>query len=151
VRSSQQDIVDSPTLQLSMLANWVKRVGPPVAIVLAVAAAAAPLVLPIIDDGRYPEAVPIFQLLLISAFVEYATMPGPNLLLSQRRYKLLAGVYSIALAVQLAVIGVTASFAGVVAVAAASTGVRSVAWMTIAYLATRVRSLVQPPSPQPLP
>lgn len=141
VRSSQQDIVDSPRLQLSMLANWVKRAGPPVAIVLAMAAAAAPVVLPIVDDGRYPEAVPIFQILLISAFFEYATMPGPNLLLSQRRYQLLAGVYSIALAVQLLAVGV-ASLAGVIAVAAASTGIRSAAWVTIAYLATRVRASV---------
>jgi O-antigen/teichoic acid export membrane protein len=149
VRSSQKDIVDSTTLQLSMLANWVKRVGPPVAIVLALAAAAAPFLLPLVDDGRYPEAVPIFQILLISAFVEYATMPGPNLLLSQRRYELLAGVYSIALAVQLLVVGVTATVAGVIAVAAASTAVRSVAWVMIAYLATRVHPRTQSPAPQP--
>jgi O-antigen/teichoic acid export membrane protein len=149
VRTAQQDIVDSTTLQLRMLANWVRRAGPPVALVLGLAAAAAPVVIPIVDDGRYPESVAIFQLLLISAFFEYATMPGPNLLLSQRRYKLLAGVYALALLAQLLAIAV-ASFAGVIAVAAASTAVRSVILVMIAYLATKVHPRAQAPSPQAL-
>jgi O-antigen/teichoic acid export membrane protein len=138
VRSSQQDIVDSTTLQLGMLARWIKRAGPLVAVVLGLAAVLAPVAIPIVDGGRYPDSVPIFQLLLISAFFEYATMPGPNLLLSQRRYKLLAGVYAIALVVQIPAV-VLASLAGVVAAAAATTAVRSVDWIAIAYLATRVR------------
>lgn len=138
VRSSQQDIVDSTKLQLGMLAGWIKRAGPLVALVLGLAAVAAPLVLPVVDAGRYPETVAIFQIMLISAFFEYTMMPGPSLLLSQRRYQLLAGVYTVALAVQLLVVGLVASVEGVIVVAAASTAVRSVSWMMITFLATRV-------------
>jgi O-antigen/teichoic acid export membrane protein len=138
VRSAQQDIVDSTKLQLGMLARWVKRAGPLVAVVLGLAALLAPVAIPLVDGGRYPDSVAIFQLLLISAFFEYATMPGPNLLLSQRRYRLLAAIYAVALVVQVPAV-VIASFGGVVAVAAATTAVRSVDWLAIAYLATRVR------------
>lgn len=138
VRSSQQDIVDSTKLQLSMLARWIKRAGPVVALVLGLAAVAAPLVLPVIDAGRYPETVAIFQIMLISAFFEYTMMPGPSLLLSQRRYQLLAGAYTVALGVQLLVVGLVASIEGVIVVAAASTAVRSLSWVMITFLATRV-------------
>lgn len=138
VRSSQQDIVDSTKLQLKMLARWIERAGPLVALVLVLTAVAAPLVIPAIDAGRYPESVAIFQIMLISAFFEYTMMPGPSLLLSQRRYQLLAGVYTIALAVQLLVVGLVASVEGVIAVAAASTAVRSLSWVMITFLATRV-------------
>lgn len=136
VRTSQEDVVDSPHLQLSMLARWVKRTLPPSALVLALAAVAAPLIIPVIDGGRYPDSVPIFQILLISALFQYGTMPAPNLLMSQRRYELLAGVYLIAMPVHVAVL-VAASAAGVVAVAAASVAVRIVEVMTVTYLATR--------------
>jgi O-antigen/teichoic acid export membrane protein len=143
VRSSQRDVVDSTALQLSMLTRWVRQAGPLVAVVLGLAALLAPVVIPLLDGGRYPDSVPIFQLLLISAFFEYATMPGPNLLLSQRRYKLLAGVYTVALIVQVPAV-VFASLAGVVAVAAATAAVRSADWLAIAYLATRVRPRSRP-------
>ncbi|HEU5142886.1 MAG TPA: hypothetical protein VFU04_07000, partial [Solirubrobacterales bacterium] len=136
VRTSQEDLVDSPQLQLSMLASWVKRTLPPSVLVLGLAAAAAPLIIPAIDGGRYPDSVPIFQILLISALFQYATMPAPNLLMSQRRYELLAGVYAIAMPVHVAVL-VAASPAGVIAVAAASVAVRIVEVMTVTYLATR--------------
>lgn len=136
VRTSQEDIIDSPQLQLSILAGWVKRMLPPSAVVLVLAAAAAPVVIPYIDGGRYPDSVPIFQILLIGALFQYATMPAPNLLMSQRRYELLAGVYLIAMPVHVAIL-IAASAAGVIAVAAASAVVRAVEVLTVTYLAVR--------------
>jgi O-antigen/teichoic acid export membrane protein len=136
VRTSQEDVVDSAHVQLSMFARWVKQTLPPSVVVLALTAAAAPLIIPVIDGGRYPDSVPIFQILLISALLQYGTMPAPNLLMSQRRYELLAGVYLIAMPVHVAVL-VVASSAGVIAVAAASIAVRIVEVLTVTYLAIR--------------
>jgi hypothetical protein len=88
--------------------------------------------------------------MLISAFFSYATIPGPNLLITQLRYKLLAGYYTVFLVVQLVTI-VAASEAGVVAVAAAVTATRTVELVSIAYLATRVRSPGDPETSEAVP
>ena len=85
-------------------------------------AALAPFVIPLIDDGRYPDSVTIFQLLMIDAFFVYVTMPAPNLLMAQRRFRLLAVLYSVFLAVQVAVtvvVGTTWGVIGIAVVAAA--------------------------------
>jgi hypothetical protein len=62
----------------------------------------------LVDGGRYPDSITIFQLLMIDAFFVYVTMPAPNLMMTQRRYRLLAVVYSLFLA---ALVGAQA-FAG---------------------------------------
>jgi O-antigen/teichoic acid export membrane protein len=141
IRTSQRDIVDSAQRQAAMLVGWVKRATLPVAGVLGVAALAAPLAIPLIDDGRYPDSIPVFQLLLIGALVNYATMPSANLLMSKRRYKLLAGVYAIAVAIQVAAVALAAELSGVVAVAATTSAVTAVEASFVAYLATRVAPL----------
>lgn len=143
VRSAQSDIVDSPQLQLTMLVGWVKRAALPVTGGMAAIAALAPFAIPLVDGGRYPDSVPVFQLMLIAALFSYATMPAPNLLMSQRRFKLLAGVYAIALVVHLAALVIAGELAGVVAVAAASVTVRSLDAVTVTVLAMQVR----PPTP----
>jgi O-antigen/teichoic acid export membrane protein len=139
VRTSQHDIVDSSKRQVDMLMSWVKRSAIPLTVMLGIAVAAAPVVIPAIDGGRYPDSVPIFQLMMIPALVNYATMPGPNLLMSQRRYKLLAGVYAIALPIQVCAAGLGAEIAGVVAVAGAVATVEAIEASTVAFLAIRVR------------
>lgn len=138
VRTSQHDIVDSAKRQKDLMLNWLKRATLPMAVVLGVAAALAPIVIPIVDDGRYPDSVPIFQLLLITALFNYATMPSANVLMSKRRYKLLANVYAVAMAVQVAVVAVAAELSGVVAVAAAMAVVTAIETSFIAYLAMRI-------------
>jgi O-antigen/teichoic acid export membrane protein len=139
VRTSQQDIVDSAEAQTRMLMGWIRRAIVPVVGLLGVAIALGPLFIPIVDGGRYPDSVPIFQLLLIGAMFAYITMPSPNLLMSQRRFRLLAGFYAVALIVQVAVLGLAAELAGVVAVAGATAAVRASETSALAYLATRVR------------
>ena len=98
VRTSQSDLVDSHKAQITMLVQWMKRSSLATAAVVGSMAALAPLVIPVIDGGRYPDSITIFQLLMIDAFFVYVTMPAPNLLMTQRRYRLLAVVYSLFLA-----------------------------------------------------
>jgi O-antigen/teichoic acid export membrane protein len=117
VRTSQQDVVDSHAAQLSMLVRWMKRGALPTAAVVGTMAALAPFVIPLIDDGRYPDSVTIFQLLMIDAFFVYVTMPAPNLLMAQKRYQLLAILYSAFLVVQVAVTVVVGTTWGVIGIA----------------------------------
>ena len=135
VRTSQADIVDSDALQVGMLLRWARQVGPPVLVVLGIVALLAPVAIPIVDGGRYPDSIPIFQVLLATALFTYATMPGPNLLMTQRRYRLLAGVYSIALAALAGAGAIAAEAGGVVAVAAVTAVVGSIELCVVAWLA----------------
>jgi O-antigen/teichoic acid export membrane protein len=90
VRTSQRDIVDSSEAQREMLISWGRRLALPVAVMLALAAAVAPFLIPLIDDGRYPQSIPVFQAMLVGAFAIYVTMPSENILMSQRRFRTLA-------------------------------------------------------------
>jgi O-antigen/teichoic acid export membrane protein len=137
VRTSQADIVDSGALQAGMLLRWVRRVGPPVVVALGAMALLAPVVIPMVDDGRYPDSIPIFQLLLASALFTYATMPGPNLLMTQRRYRLLAGVYAVALVAMVGAGAIAAEASGVVAVAAVTAVIGSIEMCVVAWLALK--------------
>lgn len=137
VRTSQHDVVDSTTVQIQMLTDWFKRAALPVLAGLVLVAAAAPFAIPIVDDGRYPDSITILQLQLIGVFVIYATLPSSNLLMSQRRYKLLAIVYGSALvvdAVLAVVLGLVAGVIGIAAVAGVATGAM---YATVAWLALR--------------
>ena len=138
VRTSQHDLVDSSHLQVNLLVSWVKRAIVPVGAAIAAAVLAAPFFIPLLDGGRYPDSVPIFQLLLLPALVSYATMPGSNLLMAQRRYRLLAIVYAIALVGQLPAAVVAAELSGVIAVAAVAAFVGSIETGGVAYLAARI-------------
>ncbi len=140
VRTSQQDLVDSAHLQTRLLIDWIKRSIVPVGAVIGLAALLAPVVIPLLDGGRYPDSIPIFQIMLVPALVNYTTMPGPNLLMTQKRYRLLGIVYVTALVAQLAIAGAVATVAGVIAVAAVASAVGSIETGGVAYLATRLPS-----------
>jgi O-antigen/teichoic acid export membrane protein len=75
----------------------------------------------LIDGGRYPDSVTIFQLLLIDAFFVYLTMPAPNLMMAQRRYRLLALLYLVFLVAQTAATVFAGTVWGVIGIAAVST------------------------------
>lgn len=135
VRTSQHDMVDSARNQAEMIANWVRHAILPVGAATAAAAVAAPFLIPLLDGGRYPDSVPIFQLLLLPALVNYTTMPGPNLMMTQHRYRPLALVYAIALVVLVALGAGAAETAGVVAVAGAVALVGCCEAATVALLA----------------
>ena len=67
---------------------------------------------PEVDGGRYPDSVPIFEFMLLPALINYATLPGGNLLMTQKRYPLLAGLYGTLLVLQLIAAGGVASASG---------------------------------------
>lgn len=138
VRTSQHDIVDSAQQQTHLLLDWIRRSTVPVALALALVAAAAPVLIPALDDGRYPDSIPVFQIMLITALFTYTTMPGPNLLMSQRRYRLLATVYSAGVVIQLGALALAASQGGLVPLAATNSFARCIEAVTIAYLAWRL-------------
>jgi O-antigen/teichoic acid export membrane protein len=55
-------------------------------------------VLPWIDRGRYPDAVPAFQVLAVSSIISFAFSPHVNLLLKYERFWFLLVVIALALA-----------------------------------------------------
>ena len=67
-------------------------------IVLA-CALAAPWLLPWIDLGRYPAAVPTFQILCLSVIISFAFSPHVNLVFIHRRFRFLLVLIVVALAV----------------------------------------------------
>jgi O-antigen/teichoic acid export membrane protein len=93
VRTSQVDIVDSPSNQRTMVLSWIRRTTIPAAVLVAVVAALAPVVIPLIDGGKYPKSVEVFQIFLVTAFIAYVTAPAGITLLAQRRYAALAAIY----------------------------------------------------------
>ena len=140
VRTSQHDVVDSTDVQANMLLSWIKRTIVPVGAMVAIAALAAPFVIPLLDKGHYPDSVPIFQLLMIPALVIYATMPGASMLMAQRRYRTLAVIYAVALAIEVAAAVLAAELIGVIAVAATAAVVGAGEASTVALVAMRIRT-----------
>jgi len=137
VRTSQSDVVDSAERQAGFLVDWVKRTTLPIAGVLALAGLSAPLTVPLIDGGRYPDSIPIFQILLVSTVFVYATMPSISLLMTQRRFRLLALLYGGQLLLSCAA-SVAAGLAfGAIGVAVATTAVAVAETITVALIALR--------------
>lgn len=140
VRTSQHDVVDSAAVQKDMLMSWIKRTIGPAAGIVAIAALAAPFVIPVLNKGNYPDTIPIFQLLMLPALVIYTTMPGASMLMAQRRYRTLAIVCAIALAFEIGAAAVAAELSGVVAVAATAAVVGVGQATALALVALRVRT-----------
>jgi O-antigen/teichoic acid export membrane protein len=94
VRAAQSDMIDSPALQADMLVRWARRTALPALGFVILFAALAPVFIPLLDDGKYPDSITIFQIMLIGAAFSYVTMPAVNLLITQRRYRALAVLYA---------------------------------------------------------
>lgn len=102
VRTAQVDVVDSPAAQRAMVVAWLRRAALPAAAVVGAAILLAPVLVPEVDGGRYPGSIAPLQILLLTAASAYVTAPAVNVLMSQRRYALLAGIFGAGLAVNLA-------------------------------------------------
>ena len=96
VRTAQSDIIDSDEAQIAMMKRWAKQAGPPTAAVLDDRRDRGDLGDPLVDGGRYPDSVPIFQVLMVVAFAQLVTLPNSSLLITQERYTALAWVNTIA-------------------------------------------------------
>jgi O-antigen/teichoic acid export membrane protein len=119
VRTAQKDMVDSGAAQMAMMARWAKQTGPPTALVLALAGIAAIWAIPLLDDGRYPDTVPIFQVLMVVAFAQLVTLPNSSLLITQERYTSLAWVNTAAVGITALAGLLAAGPFGVIGIAAA--------------------------------
>jgi O-antigen/teichoic acid export membrane protein len=146
VRTAQRDMIDSDEKQIELMVKWAKRAGPLTFVVLALAAIAAPFAIPIVDDGKYPLSIPVFEVMLLTAFAQLLTLPNSSLLITQKRYTLLAWVNTGALAAMVA-LSVAVSGLGVVAIAAVGTLVTIVQVSTVTYLAAHPpgRAASEPP------
>jgi O-antigen/teichoic acid export membrane protein len=120
VRTSQADIVDSPRAQQGMLKSWMRNAVLPTSLVYVAALALTPLILPIVDGGKFGGAVVPLQIYLSTAFAIYLTLPASNLLMARRRFAWLAISQLAALVANLiGDIGVASSF-GIVGIATVS-------------------------------
>lgn len=137
VRTAQPDIVESSTAQTSTLTVWVKRSALPLALLVGILALAARPVIPLIDHGRYPQSIPVFQVLLVGVFAYYLTLPAVNLLMAQRRFALLATAFGAAFAANAVGDFVLGPRLGIVAIAAVATTVLVLLSATVAICAYR--------------
>lgn len=64
-----------------------RRLVLPFSLVVATAALAAGWVIPLVDRGAYPDAIPTFRILAASAPISFALSPYVNVLLSQRDFR----------------------------------------------------------------
>jgi O-antigen/teichoic acid export membrane protein len=123
VRTAQADIVDSPADQEAMVLGWIRRGAFPTAFVVGAAALLAPVVIPLLDGGKYPESVETLQIFLVTAFSAYLTAPAANVLMAQRRYLVLASIYGVGLALNLIGDVAVARKFGVIGIAIVSSAV----------------------------
>lgn len=139
VRTSQRDMVDSEAARRRMMARWVRQTALPALGITGAATLGAIWIIPVIDGGRYPLSIPVFQILMIVAFVGYLLLPTPGLLIAQKRYTTLAWVNASALVVNVGVAIVAAPLMGVTGVAWAGAICGTMQAVTVAYLALRGR------------
>jgi O-antigen/teichoic acid export membrane protein len=120
VRTAQVDVVGSPAAQRAMVVTWLRRAALPTAAAVAAAVLLAPVLVPAVDGGRYPGSIAPLQILLLTAASAYVTAPAVNVLMSQRRYAVLAGIFAAGLAVNLAGDVVVAPVHGITGIAVVS-------------------------------
>ncbi|HEX2160775.1 MAG TPA: hypothetical protein VHF88_03045 [Thermoleophilaceae bacterium] len=116
VRTAQSDMVDSHETQLRLMVDWARRSLVPLIVALGAAAIAAPFVIPLIDEGKYPDTVPVFEIMLVMAFAQLMTLPNPSLLLTQNRYSTLAWVDATVVVVNVLLALAVASHFGVIGI-----------------------------------
>lgn len=136
VRTSQSDMIDSEDARRTMVARWVRQTIVPATALTVFAGVAAIWAIPLVDGGRYPLSVPIFQILLVVAYVTYLVLPTPGLLVSQGRYGALAWINAVALVADIGLAILGSHLVGVygVAIAAAICGIGQaggIAWAAL--------------------
>lgn len=139
VRTAQSDMIDSDEAQIAMMKRWAKQTAPPALALLCLAAIAAIWAIPLIDGGRYPDSVPIFQVLLLTAFAQFITLPNSSLLIAQQRYTSLAWVNTAAVGLNVIAATIAAELFGVVGIAVAG------ALVTIGQVSTVTLLAANPP------
>ena len=123
VRVSQLDVLDSGPRQRALVLGWLRATALPGLIVLAASIALTPVVIPLVDGGRYPGSILALQIFLATAFAAYLTEPGSNVLMAQDRNALLAQLFGAALVLNLVGDLLVAPYYGVTGIAIVSSAV----------------------------
>lgn len=139
VRTAQSDMIDSDEAQIEMMKRWAKQTAPPALMILGLAAIGAIWAIPLLDDGRYPDSIPIFQVLLVTAFAQFVTLPNSSLLIAQERYTSLAWVNTAAVGLNVIVATIAAELFGVVGIAVAGALVAIGQVSVVTFLAANPR------------
>lgn len=108
---------------------------------VALAAWLAGWVLPWVDGGRYPDAVPAFRILAASAVISFACSPHVNLLMKLHRFRFLLGLIIAALAIAVLLNLVLVPRAGAVGAAWATLMASACVTVPVFLAARRLRSL----------
>jgi O-antigen/teichoic acid export membrane protein len=137
VRTSQFDLVDHAVNQRAMMLRWLRRTALPTALLVGLALALAPALIPQVDGGKYPGSIIVLQIFLITAFTAYTTAPAASILMAQRRYPFLASVYLAGLLLNLVGDIAVAPRFGVVGIAVVSSVIYVAIDMTLTASALR--------------
>lgn len=135
VRTAQSDLIDSDEAQIAMMRRWARQTALPTLAILGLAAIVAIWAIPLVDGGRYPDSVPIFQVLMLTAFAQLITLPNSSLLIAQERYTSLAWVNTVAVLANVAVATAAAELFGVVGIAVAGAMVTIAQVCVVTFLA----------------
>jgi O-antigen/teichoic acid export membrane protein len=149
VRVSQSDILDSGENQRRLVLSWLRLTALPAAVVLAVSIVLIPVVIPMIDGGRYPGSIIALQIFLPSAALAYMTEPGANVLMAQDRNAMLALLFALALTINFVGDLIVAPAGGVTGIAVVSSAcfVALRVAVTLVSLRTVDRAVIAPESP----
>jgi O-antigen/teichoic acid export membrane protein len=123
VRTAQVDMVDSRSAQRKMIRSWMRLGALPVLGGLGLMVVLVPVVIPIVNGGRYPESIPVLQIFLVTCASAYLSAPSASVMMTQRRYPALAGIFGVGLAINLAGDVLVAHRFGVLGIAVVSTSV----------------------------
>jgi O-antigen/teichoic acid export membrane protein len=58
-------------------------------VLIGIGVVVSPCLIPIIDGGRYPGSIPVFQVLSVSSFISFLLSPYINVLFKEKEYKFL--------------------------------------------------------------
>jgi O-antigen/teichoic acid export membrane protein len=108
-----------------------------------------PVVIPMIDGGRYPGSIIALQIFLPSAALAYMTEPGANVLMAQDRNAMLALLFALALTINFVGDLIVAPAGGVTGIAVVSSAcfVALRVAVTLVSLRTVDRAVIAPESP----
>ncbi len=138
VRTAQLDIVDSLDAQRDIFVRWVRRLALPAVLTVVAVGVAAPFLIPLANGGRYPATIPIFELLMLAAVATYLVTPAPSLLMSQRRFRLLATVVGITVTANVIGDVVMAKTVGIFGLVGLAVAIDLVLCLVVARLAMRM-------------
>lgn len=89
VKTSSSDMANSITIQKQFTKNWIKRSWFISVIVVVIGYFVSPILIKILNSGKYLESIAVFRILLIGCGLSYVTAPNMGVMMSTGKHKLL--------------------------------------------------------------